>query len=165
MKKWDKPCKTCKGKSKVRCIICGHSDESIDEHLAVGVRERVDFLTRLLARRSMSIGPIDPDIDREVEKHRVWLHDLYLRVRVGKERLDGVAKEHMLTKLGLKAAIDMYSNWMRRHQKVREVHDFLTGVYKDWLNGCMTDREIEAKYKIRLSVVVGARRKNVIYDL
>lgn len=165
MKKWDKPCKICKGKLKHPCSICGHVSVVVNEHVANGARERVDFLTRLLARRTMDTGPIDPDIDAEVEKHREWLHDIYLRVRVGQERLDGVAKEYMLTKLGLKAAIDMYSNWMRRHRKIREVHDFLNRIYNDWLNGAMTDREIEAKYRIRLSVVVGARRKNVLYGL
>lgn len=165
MKKWDKPCKVCNGKSKNPCAICGHHDSSIDEHLAVGVRERVDFLTRLLARRTMSTGPIDPDIDIEVAKHKDWLHIVYLRIRVGQERLDGVAKEYMLTKLSLKAAVDMYSNWMRRHHKIREVHDVLTGVYNDWFNGFMTDRQIERKYQIPLSVVVGARRKNVLYGL
>lgn len=164
MKKAKKPCNICKGEYKEPCEICGWFDDWVDPHKAEGARQRVDFLTRLLARRTMSTGPIHPDVDREIMKHANWISLIYLRVRVGKESVDKIAKEETLTKKGLELVLALYSNWLRRHNKIKDIHDFLFEIQKDWINGS-TERQVARDRGLPLSVVVGARRKNVLFDL
>lgn len=161
---WASPCGLCKGKSKTPCVVCGHKVEALDIYRAEGRRQRVDFLTRLLARRTMEVGGYYPDVDVQIELHRAWLTTVYLRIRVGREKLATIAKEEDLTVGVLGLAVNMYANWLRRHSKLGEIRDLLTKLHVENFNG-KTVKYLANKYDVPLTVAQGAMDPKVFYAL
>jgi len=135
-----------------------------DDPVFIGIRERVDFLNRLLTFKTVTPNTGNLEASAATNVHLEWINLLYLRNRVAGESLHKLAKETHLTHDALKALLTRYGGWLRRQNKLGNLIFDISRVLRYFLAG-HSESQTAREFNLPLSVATAICVKHEVFSL